>query len=313
MEPQPTPEPPTLESVFEFLHTNEWKVLVKVFEYYVRDANKTNIRKAAPYWTTQRKRDAEGTHYAWEQVIAKLDSIRQAMSDLPEHIASQSHYSIRTKCDSISETIVTIVYDFAAMHADFTRYLYDKNYDTVKMKYFRQGPNGLWGGVHVKCGKLFGGVQNLRLLSFLHRIYDVFLLGPDPDPDGYFNRYPRRRCTWPDYAAIPANFRYRGPEGLLIVNPDGSHMTATPSAPSLQGDYTLEEHGMQSDSSGDERDERDDSDDDVVSSSMRTIRIGPDSDEDVDLEAPMFGGRGSDSQGAHLTTMLHALKQLSVS
>ena len=168
----------------------------------------------------------------------------------------------------------------------------------------------------MKCGKLFGGVQNLHLLSFLHRIYEVFLLGPDPDPEGYFNRYPRRGCTWPDTAAIPANFRYRGPEGLLIVNPDGSHMTATPSASSLQGDYTLEEHGMRSDSSGDERGERDgsdDSDDDVVSSSMRTIRIGPDSDDDIALHAPMYGAHGGDRSDARLTTMLHDLKQLSVS
>ena len=313
MEPLPAPEPPTLESVFAFLHTNEWKVLVKVFEYYIREANKTNIRRAAPFWTAQRKLDAEGTHYAWEQIIAKLDSIRQAMWDIEESIANQSrnlsrsHYLIRTKCDSISETIVTIVYDFAAMHEGFTRYLHDKKYDTVKMKYFRQGLNGLWGGVHVKCGKLFGGVQNLHLLSFLHRIYEVFLLPPDPDPEGYHNSYPHR-CTWPDIAALPDNFKHRErPGARLIENPDGSHTVAMP----VQRDDRLEEHSMRSDSSGDERDDSDD--DDVVRSSVRNIRIGPDSDDDIDYHRPMFGADDSDRSDARLTTLLHDLKQLSVS
>ena len=215
---------------------------------------------------------------------------------------------IRTKCDSISETIVTIVYNFADLHEDFTRYLRDNKYDTVKMKYFRQGPNGLSGGVHVKCGKLFGGVQNLHLLSFLHRIYDVFLLGPDPDPEGYFNRWPRRRCTWPDTAAIPANFRYREePTPMIVTNPDGTPVMAMP----VQRDDRLEEHSMQSDSSGDERDDSDD--DDVVRSSVRNIRIGPDSDDDIDYHRPMFGADDSDRSDARLTTLLHDLKQLSVS
>ena len=308
--PDPAPQPPTLESAYAFLRTDEWNVLVKVFQYYCRDANKTNIRKAAPYWTAQRKLDAEGTHYAWEQVIAKLDSIRQAMSDLPEHIASKNHYSIRTKCDSISETIVTIVYDFAAMHADFTSYLRDNKYDTVKMKYFRQGPNGLWGGVHVKCGKLFGGVQNLHLLSFLHRIYEVFLLGKDPDPDGYFNRYPRRRCTWPDYAAIPANFRYREePTPTIVTNPDGTRVVAMP----VQRDDRLEEHSMRSDSSGDERDERDDSDDEVVRGSMSTWHFGHDSDGEDDRV--VAGSRrvrhiDPDERNAKMQSMLRDLQQL---
>jgi hypothetical protein len=263
-------------------------VLVKVFEYYVRDANEKNIRKAAPFWTDQRILHAQGTHYAWEQVIAELDSIKQAMWDLPEFIASQNHYSIRSKCNCISETIVMIVNNFTAMHEGFTRYLHDKKYDTVKMKYFRQGSNGLWGGVHVKCGKLFGGIQELPLLSFLHRIHDVFLLprDPKPYPDGYHNSYPHR-CTWPDIAAIPDNFRYRErPRAMLITNPDGVPVVGMP----VPRDDRLEEHSMRSDSSGDEREDSDDE----LRGSIRTWNFGHDENE------------------AQLQSMLRDLKQLSV-
>ena len=307
MESGQVSEPMTLESVFPFLRTNEWKLLVKIFEYYVRDANKTNIRKAAPFWTEQRILHAGDTHYAWEQIIAKLDTIKEAMSDLPGYITSQNHYYIRSRCDCISETIVTIVHDYTYMHEGFTRYLHDQGYMTVKMKYFRQGPNGLWGGVHVKCGKLFGGVQDLHLLSFLHRIYEVFLLPPDPDPEGYFNRYPRLRCTWPEIATIPENFRYRErPNAMLIQNPDGTPSVAMP----VQRDDRLEEHSMQSDSSGDERDD----DDDVVTSSMSTWHIGHDSDDEYD---PVVAGsrrviRLDPDRDSQLTTKLLRLKQLSL-
>ena len=311
MEPGQVSESMSLESVFPFLHTNEWKVLVEIFEYYVRDANKTNIRKAARFWTEQRRLQHEGAHYAWEEIITKLDGIRQAMWDIQGYIANPTSRHIpslmRTKCDAISETIVTIVHDYTYMHEGFTRYLHDQGYMTVKMKYFRQGPNGLWGGVHVKCGKLFGGVQDLHLLSFLHRIYEVFLLPPDPDPEGYFNRYPRLRCTWPEIATIPENFRYRErPNAMLIQNPDGTPSVAMP----VQRDDRLEEHSMQSDSSGDERDD----DDDVVTSSMSTWHIGHDSDDEYD---PVVAGsrrviRLDPDRDSQLTTKLLRLKQLSL-
>ena len=293
METQATPP---LESEFAFLQTNEWKVLVTVFEYYTREANKTNIRKAAPFWTEQRKLEYADTHYAWEEIIAKLDGIRNAMWEIQGYIAKPTRHSpslMRTNCDAISETIVTIVHSFAFLHADFTRYLHDNKYDTVKMKYFKQGSNGLWGGVHVKCGKLFGGVQDLPLLRFLHRIYEVFLLPKDPDPEGYFNRWPRRLCTWPEIATIPHYFRYKEPAPIQenvtyreeprpmpIVNPDGTHVWAKP----VPRDGPLEEHGMRSDSSGDERDERDDSAGVVrdVRDSVRTWNFGHDSDDELD-------------------------------
>jgi hypothetical protein len=286
MESEPTPAHQTLEIVFPFLRNNEWEVLVKVLKYYVRGANTKNIRNAAPFWTDQWILREQNTHYAWEQIIAKLDTIKEAMSELPGYITSQNHYLIRSKCDCISETIVTIVYDFTEMHEGFIRYLHDKGYMTVKMKYFRQGPNGLWGGVHVKCGKLFGGVQDLHLLSFLHRIYEVFLLPPDPDPDAY----PRRRCTWPDTATIPANFRYRErPSAMLIQNPDGTPSVAMP----VPRDDRLDEHSMRSDSSGDEREDSDDE----LRGSVRTWHFGHDSPDDSE---------------AQLQSMLRDLKQLSV-
>ena len=310
MEPGQVSESMSLESVFPFLCNDEWKVLVKVFEYYIREANKTNIRKAARFWTEQRKLQHEGAHYAWEEIIAKLDGIRQAMRDIQEYTGRHRSHRlspsiIRTKCDAISETIVTIVYSFTEMHEGFVRYLHDNGYMTVKMKYFRQGPNGLWGGVHVKCGKLFGGAQDIHLLSFLHRIYEVFLLPPDPDPEGYFNRYPRRRCTWPEIATIPENFRYRErPNAMLIQNPDGTPSVAMP----VQRDDRLEEHSMRSDSSGDERDD----DDDDVTSYMSTWRFGHDSDDEYD--PVVAGSRRVRRLGpnAQLTTKLLRLKQLSL-
>jgi hypothetical protein len=302
MDSAPTPQPPTLESVFAFLRTDEWKVLVKVFEYHVRGANKKNIRAAAPFWTDQRILLAGNTHAAWETIIAAFDSIRQCMWDLQEYIASRNHYYIRSKCDHISQNIVMIVNDYAAMHEGFTTYLQHKKYDTVKMKYFKQGPNGLWGGVHVKCGKLFGDAQELPLLSFLHRIHDVFVLPPDPDAEGYHNNYPHR-CTWPDTAAIPDNFRYRQRViPIQIDNPDGTPVVAVP----VPIDDGLVEHGMRSDSSGDERD-------DEMRTAWRHMRIGNDSDEEIEFHQSMFGESDSDSSHAQLTTMLHDLNQLSVS
>jgi hypothetical protein len=249
MESEPTPAHQTLESVFAFLRTDEWKVLVQVFEHYVRDANKKNIRAAVPFWTHQRKRDAPETHSAWKDIIAKLDSIKEAMRDLPDFITRKDHYYIRRRCDRICQNIVMIVNDYAAMYEGFTRYLQDKKYDTVK----------------------------LHLLSFLHKIHDVFLLPrePKPPPDGYHNRAPYL-CTWPDISAIPHNFKYRErPGALLIQGPDGGHSVAMP----VQRDDRLEEHSMRSDSSGDEGD---DSDDDMHAS-MRTWNFGHDSDALKDL------------------------------
>jgi hypothetical protein len=290
----PTPQPPTLQSVFAFLRTDEWKVLVDVFEYNMNDRRKKNLKKAAPFWTSQMKRDAQATHEAWESILEQLQNIKQAMRDLPEWITMQNHHMIRTKCINIRETIAEIVDYFGYMDASFTTYLHNKEYDTVKMKYSRQGPNGLWGGVHVKCGKLFGGVQSLHLLSFLHRIYEVFVVPPDPDPEAY----PPRRVTWPNTASIPENFRYRVRESIparLVANPSGK----TPSgayeweinavAIPMPIDNRLEEHSMQSDSSGDER-----------------------SDDDIDFERPIVD-YNSDGSAAHLTSMLRDLQQLSVS
>jgi hypothetical protein len=76
-------------------------------------------------------------------------------------------------------------------------------------------------------------------------------------------------------------------------------------------DDSLEEHSMRSDSSGDERDDDSDSDS-VVRDSVRTFRIGPDSDDDIDFERPIVD-YNSDRSAAHLTTMLRDLQQLSVS
>jgi hypothetical protein len=274
----PTPQPPTLQSVFAFLRTDEWKVLVDVFEYNMNDRRKKNLKKAAPFWTSQMKRDAHATHEAWESILEQLQNIKEAMRELPEYIGRQDHYYIRAKCNGITETIVLIVQDFKDMDATFTTYLHNKQYDTVKMKYFRQGPNGLWGGKNVKCGKLFGDVQSLHLLSFLHRIYEVFLI-PD-DPAAYYP--PRRLHIWPDTAAIPENFRYRVRERIparLVANPSGR----TPSGANeweinavaipMPIDDSLEEHSMRSDSSGDESDDDSDGDDRVVRDSVRTFSI----------------------------------------
>ena len=300
----PTPPPPTLQSVFAFLRTDEWKVLVDVFEYNINDRRNKNLQKATPFWTRQRKLDARETHEAWESILEQLQNIKQAMRDLPEWITMQNHHMIRTKCINITETIAVIVNYFGYMDATFTRYLHNKEYDTVKMKYFRQGPNGLWGGVHVKCGRLFGGVQSLHLLSFLHRIYEVFVVPPDPDPEAY----PPRWVTWPNTAAIPANFTYRErPRPMLIQNPDGVPTVAIP----VPIDDSLEEHSMRSDSSGDERDDDSDSDS-VVRDSVRTFHIGPDRDDDINFERPIVD-YNSDGSAAHLTTMLRDLQQLSVS
>jgi hypothetical protein len=74
-------------------------------------------------------------------------------------------------------------------------------------------------------------------------------------------------------------------------------------------DDSLEEHSMRSDSSGDERDDNSDS---VVRDSVRTFRIGPDSDDDIDFERPIVD-YNSDGSAAHLTSMLRDLQQLSVS
>ncbi len=126
------------------------------------------------------------------------------MEPLAEYIASQDHHYLRIKCEHIRETIILIVNHFTEMKAEFTNYLQDKEYITVKMKYFRQGPNGQWRGV--KCGKLFGGVQSLHLLSFFRRIYELFVVPVDRDPGAH---HIRRRYTWPEIAAIPENFKYR--------------------------------------------------------------------------------------------------------
>jgi len=236
--------------------------------------------------------------------MERLQRITEAMRELPEYIARQHHYYIRARCDCITETIVLIVQDFEAMNAKFTKYLHDNEYDTVKMKSFRQGPNGYSGGKCVKYGTLFGGVQSLHLLSFLHRIYEVFLLPPDPDPDAY---PPRRLHTWPAIAAIPEKFRYRErPRAMLIQSPGEAPALAMP----VQRDDRLEEHSMRSDSSGDERDDSDD----VVRDAMRTLRIGNDRDE----RDPVVAGsrrtvRINRYENAQLTTMLRDLEQLSVS
>jgi hypothetical protein len=331
MDSTPTPQPQTLQSVYAFLRTDEWKVLVDVFEYNISDRRKKNLQKAAPFWTSLRKRNAPQTHEAWESILEQLQNIKQAMRDLPQWIDRQDHDMIRSECDSITETIAVMVNYFEYMDASFTKYLQNKQHDTVKMKYFRQGDNGLWGGKIVKCGRLFGGVQSLHWLSFLHRIYEVFKMPPNPDA-----HYPPRWVYWPAAAEIPDNFRYKALNtGLLIVMPDGSHQLAGP----VQTNDPLEEHSLASDSSADDEDRKYDSDERVVRDSMRTFRIGPDSDDDdvvagsrrdvplnryvvdpapesdadsddsVDLEAPMFAWK----QNAHLTTMLHDLKQLSVS
>jgi hypothetical protein len=302
MESEPVSETQTLENTYAFLRTDEWKVLMKIFEHYIRDKNKKNIKRADPYWTDRQLIRFHTTHLAWTDIISELESIKQTMWDLPEYIASQDHYYIRINCEHIRETIVLIVNKFAEMKAEFTNYLQDNEYITVKMKYFRQGPNGLWGGVHVKCGKLFGGVQSLHLLSFLRRIYEVFVVPPDPDPDAY----PPRWVTWPDISAIPDNFKYRErPGALLIQGPHGGHSVAMP----VQRDDRLEEHSMRSDSSGDERD---DSDDDMHAS-MRTWNFGHDSDDERDAvvrDSHRIRRIGLDSN-VNLTTMLRNLKLLS--
>ena len=92
---------------------------------------------------------------------------------------------------------------------------------------------------------------------------------------------------------------------MLIQNPDGTPSVAMP----VQRDDSLEEHGMRSDSSGDERDDEDD----VVTSSMSTWRIGHDSDDERD---PVVAGshrrRLDPDRDSQLTTKLLRLKQLSL-
>ncbi len=288
------------------------------------------------------------------------------MRELPEYIASQREHidserydHIRAKCDGITETIVLIVQDFKNMDAKFTKYLRDKQYDTVKMKSFRQGPNGYSGGKFVKYGTLFGGVQSLSLWSFLHRIYDVFLV---PWDEAITHYPPRRLYEWPDAAAIPENFRYRVRERLptrQVENPSGENQwKVTQVAVPLRRDDLLEEHGQRSDSSGEERhdhrdvrdvrdsvrtwhfgNDRQDSDDEldpVVEAAHRIVtlnrpitppsddddvvagsrRVVTESDEDghsdVDLNEPFWPEEGVRTD-ARLTTMLHDLKQLSLS
>jgi hypothetical protein len=286
--PQPATQPPTLESVFAFLRTDEWKVLVDVLEYNIRDGRKKNLQKAAPFWTMCPPRQAillEHTKMEWQSTIQRLQNITELMRELPEYIASQDHYYIRAKCDGITETIVLIVNDYTSMHAKFTKYLHDNEYDTVKMKFFRQGPNGWSGGKFVKYGQLFGGVQSLSLWSFLHRIYEVFLLPWDEAIDQY---PPRRLHTWPDAAAIPENFRYRVRERIParhVETPIGDNQWELNAvAIPLQRDDRLEEHGMRSDSSGEERHDNIDSDGVVrdVRDSVCTWHFGNDSDHELD-------------------------------
>jgi hypothetical protein len=306
MESEPVSETQTLEITYAFLRTDEWKVLVDVLEYNIRDGRKKNLQKAAPFWTMRTERQKlllQHTHEYWKAIMEQLKNITEAMRDLPEYIHSRNNYYIRSKCNRITETIVLIVQDFEGMDATFTRYLHDNQYDTVKMKYSRQGPNGLWGGVHVKCGKLFGDVQSLHLLSFLHRIYEVFLLPWDQALEPY---PPRRLHTWPAIAAIPDNFKYRErPRARLIQGPDGGHSVAMP----VQRDDRLEEHSMRSDSSGNEKDDNDDD----VRGSMRTWRIGNDSDDEGD--SVVAGSRRTvrinRPENARLNTMLRNLKLLS--
>jgi hypothetical protein len=313
MDSTPTPQPPTLESVYAFLRTDEWNLLVNVLEYNIRDGRKKNLKKAIKFWNMCPEHVAirlVHTKMNWEAIMDRLKNITEAMRELPEYIDSQRHYYIRSKCNSITETIVRIVQDFEAMDANFTKYLRDNEYDTVKMKYFRQGPNGYSRGKCVKYGTLFGGVQSLHLLSFLHRIYEVFLLPPDPDPDAY---PPLRLHTWPAIAAIPEKFKYterERPRALLIQGPDGEHTVAMP----VQRDDRLEEHSMRSDSSGDEHDDSDHSDD-VVRDAVRTWRIGNDSDDERDPIDRATDGRVvrlNSPENAQLTTMLRDLEQLSV-
>jgi hypothetical protein len=280
MEPQATP---ALESVYAFLRTDEWKILINVFQHYYRTNNKRNIRTAAPFWTRKRKAEASQTHMAWEYIIAELDGIRQAMWDLPGLInrpSNHTHYMIRLECHRICQNIVRIVNNYATMALTeaFTTYMRQQQYDIVKMKYFRAHPTQIWRGWYVKCGKLFGGVQDIPLLSFLHRVHDVFLIPEDPEV--YEDRYPHR-CTWPDTAAVPDKFIYWVRTHIparQIINPDGISVAAIP----VPRDDICPEKPVEEDSSASDDDRKADSDsgDSVVRGSMRTVRIGHDSDDD---------------------------------
>jgi len=54
MESEPVSETQTLENTYAFLRTDEWKVLVDILEYNIRDERKKNLQKAAPFWTAHR-------------------------------------------------------------------------------------------------------------------------------------------------------------------------------------------------------------------------------------------------------------------
>ncbi len=102
MDSTTTPQPPTLESVYAFLRTDEWKLLVNVLEYNIRDGRKKNLKKAIKFWNMCPPRQTillEHTKMNWESTIEQLQNITEAMRELPEYIASQLHYYIRAKCD----------------------------------------------------------------------------------------------------------------------------------------------------------------------------------------------------------------------
>ncbi len=331
-------------------------MLIKVFEHHLR--SKRNVKTAVDFWTRQRKADKDNwdrTFGAWEDIISALDAIRQAMSDLPDVIdrpSAYKDYMIRMNCNRICQNIVRIVNNYTAMKEEFTTYMTNNQYDTVKMKFFKAHATQPWGGFYVKCGRLFGGAENLPLLSFLHRVHDVFLIPQDPEV--YEDRWPHR-CTWPDTAAVPTTFIYKElntetstqrpktMKGVIVTMPDGSRQVGHVIAGegpivTIKIDAPLPQTRIEDDSSADEADREYSRDEQFVRDSMRTVRIGPDRDddegvvagshiprlhhsvhttpesdddggEDVDLNA----GFWSDRSDAHLTTMLHDLKQLSFS